>query len=54
MDSMVPWVLTVISFPVMAFKQYVNLVQIYNASIWLAEGDRAERQKQGLPAKKEL
>lgn len=45
MDSTVPWVLCVISFPVMAFKQWVNVVQIVKASKWLAEGDLAERAK---------
>ncbi|GAB7348799.1 hypothetical protein MBLNU459_g7519t1 [Dothideomycetes sp. NU459] len=54
MDSFVPWTLTIISFPVMAFKQVVNVIQIYNASKWLAEGDIAERERQGLPAKKEI
>lgn len=49
MDSTIPWIITVVSFPVMAFKQYVNVVQIVRASTWLAEGDLAERKRQGLP-----
>lgn len=49
MDSMVPWTLTIISAPVMLFKQYVNLVQLAKASKWLAEGDRKDRKKLGLP-----
>lgn len=52
MDSTVPWILTVASAPIMAFKQWVNFVQIYNASNWLAEGDREERKRQGLPKRK--
>lgn len=54
MDSTIPWILTVVSFPVMAFKQWVNVVQIRQASQWLAQGDVAERQKLGLPEKKDL
>ncbi|KAL1296707.1 hypothetical protein AAFC00_000182 [Neodothiora populina] len=53
MDSTIPWILTVVSFPVMAFKQGVNIVQIQAASKWLAQGDLEERAKQGLPAKKD-
>ncbi|KAK1674323.1 CDP-alcohol phosphatidyltransferase [Colletotrichum godetiae] len=52
MDSTWPWVLTAISFPVMATKQFINIVQIVNASKWLAEGDLAMRKAQGLPRKK--
>ena len=49
MDSFVPWLLCILSAPVMLFKQYVNFVQIYEASKWLAHGDRAERARLGLP-----
>ena len=42
-DSRVPWAITAVSFPVMAFKQFVNVVQLIKASSWLAEGDRAQR-----------
>ncbi|KAK7517499.1 CDP-alcohol phosphatidyltransferase-domain-containing protein [Phyllosticta citriasiana] len=52
MDSTVPWILAAISFPVMAGKQFINVVQLVKASKWLAEGDRAERKKLGLPKKK--
>ncbi|KAK8210950.1 CDP-alcohol phosphatidyltransferase-domain-containing protein [Phyllosticta capitalensis] len=52
MDSTVPWILAAISFPVMAGKQFINVVQLVKASKWLAEGDRAERQRLGLPKKK--
>ncbi|KAJ5359304.1 uncharacterized protein N7496_011717 [Penicillium cataractarum] len=42
-DSFWPWVITGISAPVMLFKQFVNVVQMVNASRWLAEGDRRTR-----------
>ena len=32
----------------MAFKQWVNVVQLVKASKWLAEGDRKERRKAGM------
>lgn len=48
MDSTVPWALTLISAPVMVFKQWVNGVQLYQASQWLAEGDRRDRKAAGL------
>jgi CDP-diacylglycerol--inositol 3-phosphatidyltransferase len=48
MDSSVPWALCIISLPVMAFKQYVNVVQLIEASAWLAEGDRRDRKKAGF------
>ncbi|KAF3766074.1 hypothetical protein M406DRAFT_339366 [Cryphonectria parasitica EP155] len=52
MDSFWPWVLAGVSFPIMFFKQFVNVVQIQKASKWLAEGDLAMRRAQGLPRKK--
>lgn len=52
MDSTIPWILASVSSPVMAFKQFVNVVQLVNASKWLAEGDREQRKKQGLPRRK--
>lgn len=45
MDSTGPWVLAAISFPIMAGKQFINVVQLVKASKWLAEGDIAERKK---------
>lgn len=42
-DSWWPWVVTGISFPVMALKQIINVVQLVNASNWLVEGDIANR-----------
>jgi CDP-diacylglycerol--inositol 3-phosphatidyltransferase len=50
MDSTVPWILTLTSAPVMAIKQYINIVQMVKASQWLAEGDREARRQAGLPA----
>lgn len=54
MDSTVPWILASISFPVMAGKQFINVVQLVKASKWLAEGDREERRKLGLPRRRKL
>ena len=34
MSSTVPWILCAISAPVMAFKQFVNIVQLIEASRW--------------------
>jgi len=51
MDSAVPWVLFVASAPIMIFKQIVNGIQLFQASKWLAEGDRRDRKKLGLPRK---
>ncbi|KAJ5578546.1 uncharacterized protein N7459_007510 [Penicillium hispanicum] len=42
-DSSLPWVITCVSAPVMAFKQFVNIVQLVNASKGLAESDRKAR-----------
>lgn len=49
MDSFWPWVIAGISFPVMAGKQIINVVQLVKASRWLAEGDRDMRKSMGLP-----
>jgi CDP-diacylglycerol--inositol 3-phosphatidyltransferase len=48
MDSFWPWVIAGVSFPVMALKQIINVIQLVKASRWLAEGDvqaRRERKK---------
>lgn len=45
MDSFWPWVIAGISFPVMAGKQLIHVVQLVKASRWLAEGDRETRRK---------
>ncbi|OJJ45700.1 hypothetical protein ASPZODRAFT_133561 [Penicilliopsis zonata CBS 506.65] len=42
-DSTLPWIITGVSFPVMALKQLINVVQMVKASKWLAEGDVARR-----------
>ncbi|KAK4504803.1 hypothetical protein PRZ48_002765 [Zasmidium cellare] len=52
MDSTIPWILTIASAPVMLFKQWVNIIQLVKASKWLAEGDRMDRKKLGLPRRK--
>ncbi len=52
MDSTVPWILAGVSAPVMAGKQFINVVQLVKASKWLAEGDRAARQKAGVSTRK--
>lgn len=49
MDSFWPWVLAGISFPVMAGKQLLNVLQLVKASKWLAEGDVQARREAGLP-----
>jgi CDP-diacylglycerol--inositol 3-phosphatidyltransferase len=51
MDSTIPWIVTLGSAPIMALKQYINVVQMVKASQWLAEGDREARKKAGLPRK---
>ncbi|KAK4155046.1 CDP-alcohol phosphatidyltransferase-domain-containing protein [Chaetomidium leptoderma] len=52
MDSFWPWVFAGVSFPVMALKQIINVVQLVKASRWLAEGDVSARRAQGLPRKR--
>ncbi|CAI6096928.1 unnamed protein product [Clonostachys chloroleuca] len=52
MDSSVPWALAGISFPIMAIKQILNVIQLVKASKWLAEVDVKNRKAKGLPAKK--
>ena len=51
MDSFWPWVIAGVSSPVMAAKQFLNVVQLIKASKWLAEGDLDNRRAQGLPKK---
>lgn len=51
MDSFVPWTLVSISAPIMAFKQYLNIVQLVQASKMLAEVDVKTRKANGLPRK---
>ncbi|PKY09164.1 hypothetical protein P168DRAFT_278670 [Aspergillus campestris IBT 28561] len=42
-DSFWPWVITGVSAPIMALKQFINVVQMVKASKWLVEGDVANR-----------
>ncbi|KJZ80331.1 hypothetical protein HIM_00181 [Hirsutella minnesotensis 3608] len=49
MDSKGPWILAGISFPVMAMKQFLNIVQLVKASKSLAEVDVKDRRAKGLP-----
>ncbi len=48
MDSFWPWVIAGVSFPIMAAKQFINVVQLVKASRWLAEGDLKERRERML------
>lgn len=43
MDSTIPWVLVIVSAPIMAGKQLINVVQLVKASRWLTEGDARAR-----------
>lgn len=52
MDSFWPWVIAGVSFPIMAGKQIINVVQLVKASKWLAEGDIEMRRAAGLPRKR--
>ncbi|WKT40846.1 CDP-alcohol phosphatidyltransferase [Fusarium oxysporum f. sp. vasinfectum] len=52
MDSTVPWIIAGVSFPFMFLKQFINCVQLYNASLGLAEIDLKTRREQGLPRPK--
>ncbi|KAF2724309.1 CDP-diacylglycerol--inositol 3-phosphatidyltransferase [Polychaeton citri CBS 116435] len=47
-DDTVPWILTLVSAPVMLFKQGINVEQLVKASQWLAEGDRRVRNLEEL------
>ncbi len=51
MDSFWPWVIAGVSFPIMAGKQFINVLQLVKASRWLAVGDLEMRRAQGLPRK---
>jgi len=48
MDSTVPWILAGVSFPVMAGKQIINVIQLVKASKLLGEVDAAARRKAGI------
>ncbi|KAI5854531.1 CDP-alcohol phosphatidyltransferase-domain-containing protein [Durotheca rogersii] len=51
MDSTWPWIMAGVSAPIMALKQFLNVVQLVKASKWLAEGDVKSRREAGLPKK---
>lgn len=51
MDSFWPWAIAGVSFPIMAAKQFINVVQLVKASRWLAEVDLKMRKEKGLPRK---
>ncbi|KAI9766894.1 MAG: CDP-diacylglycerol-inositol 3-phosphatidyltransferase [Geoglossum simile] len=53
MDSFWPWVIAGVTFPVMAGKQFINVVQLVKAAKWLAEGD-IEARRRGRAAGKKL
>ncbi|KAL1899945.1 phosphatidylinositol synthase 1 (CDP-alcohol phosphatidyltransferase1) [Ceratocystis pirilliformis] len=52
MDSTIPWIVAGISLPLMALKQWLNIVQLVVASQDLAALDVAARSARGLPKKK--
>ncbi|KAJ4306694.1 phosphatidylinositol synthase 1 (CDP-alcohol phosphatidyltransferase1) [Collariella sp. IMI 366227] len=52
MDSFWPWVFAGITFPIMATKQIINVVQLVKACKWLAEGDLQARRAVGLPRRR--
>ncbi|KAF4975062.1 hypothetical protein FZEAL_8108 [Fusarium zealandicum] len=52
MDSTVPWIIAGVSFPFMFTKQFINCVQLYNASQGLADVDIKTRREKGLPRPK--
>ncbi|KAB8271010.1 phosphatidylinositol synthase [Aspergillus minisclerotigenes] len=51
-DSAVPWALLATSAVFMLFKQYVNIVQLVEASKWLVQGDVEIRRKERVEQKK--
>ncbi|KAB8258232.1 CDP-alcohol phosphatidyltransferase-domain-containing protein [Aspergillus pseudonomiae] len=52
-DDSVPWCLLHISTPFMLFKQYVNMIQLTEASKWLVEGDIETRRNERLAQKRD-
>ncbi|KAF7550195.1 hypothetical protein G7Z17_g5886 [Cylindrodendrum hubeiense] len=50
-DSFWPEIFVWVSFPVMAIKQILNVVQLCKASRWLADVDIKARKEKGLPRK---
>jgi CDP-diacylglycerol--inositol 3-phosphatidyltransferase len=52
LDDFWPFVIAIVSCPVMVGKQVLNGIQLVKAARWLGEGDRAARRKAGLPRPK--
>jgi CDP-diacylglycerol--inositol 3-phosphatidyltransferase len=52
MDATWPLRIARLSFPVMALKQWINVLQLVKASVWLAEGDIQARKEAGLLKRK--
>lgn len=52
MDSTVPWILASVSFPIMAGKQIINVIQMVKACKQLAVLDVKTRRENGLPRPK--
>ncbi|KNG88948.1 CDP-diacylglycerol--inositol 3-phosphatidyltransferase [Aspergillus nomiae NRRL 13137] len=52
-DDSVPWCLLHVSTPFMLFKQYVNMIQLTEASKWLVEGDLETRRNERLAQKRD-
>lgn len=48
MNSTVPWIMAVVSFPVMVGKQIINVIQLVKASRRLAKVDIEERRARAL------
>jgi hypothetical protein len=52
-SSSLPWLLLTVSSLFMLFKQYVNVIQLVEASRWLAQGDVEMRRTRLLRRKTE-
>ncbi|UDD56414.1 hypothetical protein AFCA_003958 [Aspergillus flavus] len=53
LNETVPWCLLYVSTPVMLFKQYVNMIQLIEASKWLVQGDNEMRRNARLAQKRD-
>ena len=40
-----PWIVAMVTFPICAAKQWINVVQMVKAAVSLAEGDLEQRRK---------
>jgi CDP-diacylglycerol--inositol 3-phosphatidyltransferase len=50
-DPFWPRLFAIASSPIMLAKQVINVLQLVNASKWLAEGDVEARRRAGLPTR---